>query len=320
MGRAADDGEGKAIPRCRNCGAAADGAYCPECGQETHLRLPTLREFLREAAGRYVAFDGRFWRTLIALAFRPGFLTREYLAGRRRRYIRPARLYLFTTLIFFAVSRFFVEPVRFNEIDSEAGTRPTANVAAKAPRSDRSGAVEGNGADGQHDFALLDDNLDIHLPPPVADATPALQKRWDRFNRLSRNEKVNQLLDGSLRYAPYAMFVLLPVFTLTLKMGYLGSRRRHPTRPRLYGEHMVFAAHNHALMFIAATATLLAPWGFVRFALISWICVYFVVSMRKVYGGSWFGLGLRAIWLVVTYVVLVAFATVGLLLVAALLR
>ena len=38
--------------RCRNCGAPADDAYCAKCGQETRLRLPTLREFVREAAGR----------------------------------------------------------------------------------------------------------------------------------------------------------------------------------------------------------------------------------------------------------------------------
>src|SRR5438034_11628890 len=43
---------------CRNCGAIASEAFCAHCGQETVLRLPTLLEFLREAAGRYVAFDG----------------------------------------------------------------------------------------------------------------------------------------------------------------------------------------------------------------------------------------------------------------------
>ncbi len=101
---------------CRNCGAPVDGAYCSTCGQETKLRLPTLREFLREAAGRYVALDGRFWRTVFALLVRPGFLTREYLAGRRRRYIRPARLYLFATLIFFAVTRLLVGPIDIFEV------------------------------------------------------------------------------------------------------------------------------------------------------------------------------------------------------------
>jgi len=41
--------------RCRNCGAFAPDLGCPACGQETSLALPTARQFLREAAGRYVA-------------------------------------------------------------------------------------------------------------------------------------------------------------------------------------------------------------------------------------------------------------------------
>jgi len=91
---------------CANCGAPIVGAFCPRCGQETTLALPTARAFLREAAGRYIAWDGRTWRTLALLFFRPGFLTREYLAGRRRRYVRPGRLFLVLSLAFFAVVRF----------------------------------------------------------------------------------------------------------------------------------------------------------------------------------------------------------------------
>jgi hypothetical protein len=312
----ADDGEGKAARHCRNCGAAADCAYCPECGQETHLRLPTLREFLREAAGRYVALDGRFWRTIVGLLFRPGFLTREYLAGRRRRYIRPARLYLFTTLIFFAVSRFFVEPVNLVELGADnAQNSSTQKSGGKANAAVRKAEV-----DDPRVALALDDDFNMQLPPALLAQAPALQRRWDRFNRLPRNEKVDQLVDGSLRYAPYAMFVLLPVFALMLKIAYLGRFKRYPARPRLYGEHMVFAAHNHALMFISATAILLVPWGFVRFALLLWICVYFVASMRTVYRGRWIGLVVRATWLSIGYLFLVAVATVGLLVVAVLLR
>src|SRR5450432_4131228 len=92
---------------CRNCGADATGEYCAACGQETRVKLPTARVFLREATGRYVALDGRLWRTLAALLFRPGFLTREYFQGRRRRYIRPARLFLVLSLALFAAIRFF---------------------------------------------------------------------------------------------------------------------------------------------------------------------------------------------------------------------
>ena len=46
---------------CANCGAPAPETYCPACGQNTRERLPTFRQFMREATGRYIAYDGKFW-------------------------------------------------------------------------------------------------------------------------------------------------------------------------------------------------------------------------------------------------------------------
>ena len=315
------EGARDAEVRCRNCGALADDAYCPKCGQETLLRLPTLREFVREAAGRYVAFDGRLWRTVGSLVLRPGFLTREYLAGRRRRYIRPARLYLFATLIFFAVSRFYAEPGEFIDTGRDASKRSSLpGKAVNAPRSQDGPAGDRNAETTDPERLSLDDDFDVRLLPALAGAAPALQKRWERFNRLPRSEKMNQVLDGMLRYAPYAMFALLPAFALLLKLVYVGRRKRHPHRPRLYGEHMVFAAHNHALLFVVATAILVSPWRPVRFVLIAWILIYLFASMRAVYGGGWTGIGLRAIALSFAYSILFALATATLLVAAVLVR
>ena len=88
---------------CRNCGAQAPRKFCPECGQETTLHPPTLGEFLHEFVGHYVALEGSLWRTLALLLARPGRLTREYLDGRRRRYVLPLRLYLTASFVFFLV-------------------------------------------------------------------------------------------------------------------------------------------------------------------------------------------------------------------------
>jgi predicted RNA-binding protein with PUA domain len=44
---------------CRNCNSPVTGEYCASCGQETQVKLPTARVFLREATGRYVSLDGR---------------------------------------------------------------------------------------------------------------------------------------------------------------------------------------------------------------------------------------------------------------------
>ena len=286
--------EENAPPTCRNCGAPVDGAYCAACGQETALRLPTLREFLREAAGRYVALDGRFWRTMFALLARPGFLTREYLAGRRRRYIRPARLYLFATLIFFAVTRLLVGPIDIFEV------RADTPEEAKYLSPDKGFNVQM----GEDAFGSLE-----------------LQKRWNRFNNLRRSDKAEQLGEGMLRYAPYALFVLLPAFALLLKLVYLGRRRRYPRRPRLYGEHLVFAAYDHAFVFVASTIMLLLLGRTIALTIGVWVVgLYLLLSMRSVYGGPWIGLLLRAFVLFVSYMVLVGLATAGLVVAAILLR
>jgi hypothetical protein len=325
------------LARCRNCGAPTTGAFCPQCGQETNLRLPTLREFLREAAGRYVAFDGRFWRTMFALTFRPGRLTREYFAGRRRRYIRPARLYLFATLVFFAVSRLYVEPAHVVKLDPDKPARTSAKKAAAeksanakaappgseapsadAPKDETARSEDKQGA-AEQTGVLIDDEMNLHLPEAMPGAA-TLKSRWERFQHLPTNEKEDQIVDGMLRYGPYAMFALLPAFALLLKLAYFGRYKRYPSRPRLYGEHLVFATHDHAFFFVAATAALLVPSGWLRAIVIAWIVVYLFRSLRKTYGGSLAGTILRAGFLFVFYSVLIALATGGLVAAAVLLR
>jgi hypothetical protein len=97
-------------PSCRNCGAMPpeDAHFCPVCGQETAVHPPTFGEFVHEFIGHYVAFEGALWRTLGLLLFRPGRLTREYLEGRRRKYVFPLRLYLTISFIFFIVAKVLV--------------------------------------------------------------------------------------------------------------------------------------------------------------------------------------------------------------------
>jgi hypothetical protein len=128
---------------CRNCAHAIAPAdlFCAHCGQETKVALPTARQFMREAAGRYVALDGRLWRTLHALLVKPGFLTREYFAGRRRRYVRPGRLFLVTSIVAFAAIRLAID-APFNVV-VERDLREAARHPAQPP------SVQGGDADAQ---------------------------------------------------------------------------------------------------------------------------------------------------------------------------
>src|SRR4030095_10926924 len=90
---------------CLNCGAPLAGAYCHACGQKAHLRR-SLRGFLLDMVQGLFNFEGKIWRTLPLLAWRPGELTRRYIAGERARFVSPVALYLFTVFLTFAVLNF----------------------------------------------------------------------------------------------------------------------------------------------------------------------------------------------------------------------
>lgn len=291
---------------CRNCGAIASDAYCPNCGQETTLALPTVRALLREAAGRYVAIDGRMWRTLVPLLFRPGFLTREYFAGRRRRYIRPARLFLVLSIALFALLRFTGDPATVIRGDEAIHGDPDL-IAREAEEAKR-----------EKGFSIGPD-LRLRLNVDAGAWLDPLRRRIDQFNQLSRTGRGVQIFAGMLRYGPYAAFVLLPLFALLLKLLYLGRGRRYPLRPRRYAAHLVYGAHSHAFIFLTGILFVLVASEPLRTALVLWAIAYLLWSMKVVYGGRWSGVIARALVAFLVYVVFFAVVVVGLVAAAVLL-
>lgn len=90
---------------CLNCGTKLIGPYCSACGQKAHVHR-SVRGFLQDFVQGLFNFEGKIWRTLPMLAWRPGEMTRRYIAGERARFISPVALYLFTVFAMFAVLNF----------------------------------------------------------------------------------------------------------------------------------------------------------------------------------------------------------------------
>lgn len=87
---------------CLNCGTPLIGSHCHNCGQTAHVHR-TLGAFFHDLLHGVFHFEGKVWRTLPMLVFRPGKLTREYIDGRRASYVSPLALFLFSVFIMFAV-------------------------------------------------------------------------------------------------------------------------------------------------------------------------------------------------------------------------
>jgi hypothetical protein len=131
---------------------------------------------------------------------------------------------------------------------------------------------------------------------------------------------VERLMAGVLRFAPYAAIGLLPVFALLLELAYAGPSRRYPLRPRRYAAHLLFGAHNHAFLFLAASLMVVIPFGPVRAALAIWMIVYALASMKSVYGGTWVGVISRGVLIAIIYAAFFAVAVAALLVAAVTLR
>lgn len=90
---------------CPNCGAELNGNFCASCGQPAHVHR-TLGHMVEEFLHGLLHFDTRAWRTLPMLVFRPGTLTRDYIHGKRARFISPLAIFLLTVFTMFVVFAF----------------------------------------------------------------------------------------------------------------------------------------------------------------------------------------------------------------------
>ena len=102
-GEAGAEGDGHTHERfCLNCETRLAGNYCHACGQKAHVHR-TLTALWHDLAHSVMHFDGKLWRTLPLLAWRPGELTRRFIQGERARFVSPIALFLFSVFLMFAV-------------------------------------------------------------------------------------------------------------------------------------------------------------------------------------------------------------------------
>lgn len=273
---------------CLNCGqplGPGPPRFCPGCGQETNVRPPRLAEFVQQFGGAYLATEGALWRTLKLLLVKPGELTVQYLAGRRKHYVLPLRLYLTISLVVLLLFR----------ISASAGLE--ADGAVKLDGGElRNGSLSfGVGRAGLKDGVFYCERMPRWL-------CQRIQRRID-IQPEALNAMVVQVTEKFLANLGASLFVLLPAFALWLNLAYRN-------RGLFYTEHLVFALHVHALWFLVLGLTLL-PWKALGVLLLA-VPVYTLMAMKRVYGGRWWPRWLRAGVLSLLYGFTLALAMSGL--------
>ena len=116
------------MPQCKNCQSSLDSAYCPTCGQrDVDLERP-IWGLIGGVVKETFELDGRAALTVKTLFRYPGLLTSEFLAGRRRTYTSPLRLYLAISISFFIVIAWFAK----SGMLLEPGQDPSFDAAVQA--------------------------------------------------------------------------------------------------------------------------------------------------------------------------------------------
>src|SRR5690625_1328347 len=136
---------------CLNCGARVEEQYCPVCGQENVINRPSFTYLFRVFFQDLINYDSNFWRTINTLLFRPGVIIKMYLAGKRKAYVNPIKLYFFVSLIAFLIPSFLID---FDEKNS-----------LKDKISEQIEIMEGMEPEAQHSFVLQSlDSVQKYLP------------------------------------------------------------------------------------------------------------------------------------------------------------
>jgi len=293
---------GIATANCADCAAPISGKYCAACGQETVIETPTVRHFLHEFADQYVALEGKLGRTLRVLLLRPGQLTIDYVEGRRQRYVRPLKLYLTISVVFFTLLGLL--PDASNPLSNLGGDSTTSLVkfdiqdkdksaAGSVPKAANSSADKTK--DRTKDQAKNKDEDSDKEPPAPGSLEARLEEKAKGFSKLSREDQNRVLRQKLADDAPYAMFFLLPYFALLLKWSYRKNRLR-------YGVHLLFSLHLHAFVFILLMVGFLPLPHLLRQGLQLVMAVYVFIALRQVYGGSIRRTLWRMFWLFMFYV------------------
>jgi hypothetical protein len=335
---------------CLNCGATVEERYCTRCGQENIEPKETVGHLIGHFFEDITHFDSKIFTTLKDLIFRPGFLTGEYVAGRRMRYLNPIRMYVFISAIFFlalyadkreddgkvnnansinVIRQQIADSLRRAGGDSaqRAGNLKLAaklDTAGKDSAKDESlsmgystvGIVKVDITERKYNTVREYDSVQRTLPDSAK--AKGIMK-WILRNDVRMKEKYGSSLihkEVDVRHdIPKVMFVLLPLFALYV--GWLYSRKNY-----YYVQHAIFSVHFHCFYFLLLLFLLLVgklireDWYELLSPMVAVVAGYFylVVALRNRFRQSWMKSFSKGTAIAALYTVTVMVAFTGLML------
>jgi hypothetical protein len=271
---------------CPNCGSSmtTEAKFCPICGQKRiHPHDHSVGHLIIESVGDFFHLDSKFFATLRPLVFRPGYLTDEYLQGRRARYFQPFKLFLFISFLYFLTSGLIDhyksgndrQVIGFQNEDGTTGNKndPDTLKFSLNKAYDAILAIPDDSVRKMVKHYGLNRYVDLNFP----------RASW--FPRFLIKQVIKNRLQGSGTFTenmkktiPKLVFILIPFIALLLKLLYIRKKIR-------YFDHIIFSLHSLSFFFlmlwIKQFGSLMSKWfGPATFILIT---VYIFFAMLRIY-------------------------------------
>jgi hypothetical protein len=245
---------------CQNCGTLVAERYCSHCGQENTETRQSFGHLVRHFFEDLTHYDGGFWKTMKYLLFRPAFLTREYLAGKRAAHVPPVRLYIFISFACFFLPAILPKIQTYekeihqareekyrNRIEiTEDGNAPfKTDYIWSGASTNKSGVMRISKPNDYHSVEQMDS---MQRLLPEAERYNKVQ-RWmaqrtiDVYHHYTPEQVAQKFGESFLHNLPKALFVYMPLFALALWI--MQSKKKW-----MFFDHAIFTLHYFSFILL----------------------------------------------------------------------
>jgi len=320
---------------CTNCGKVLqpEDNFCPHCGQENDNKRQSFGGVMSDLIQGFLSIDSRLRDSIPALLFRPAFLTKEYLRGKRQSYLDPVRMFIAIVVIYFLIASIGHD----NEKDNNGNIKKDSTSLSINSETDSIQIIQ----EGPLKFSVFENDLSVVVADSLSELNDELEideKHYSQiramvksgitdtrkimdslnientfWNRFYYGEVVkfaktdfNDLKDYFVSKLPWIIFFMMPVFAFILKIVYI--RKRY-----LFVDHLIFAFHLHAFYFmigilyvITSTITGYEPDALANGSTI----IYTLFALKNFYGQGWIKTLLKSIVLFLLYAITAMFCLI----------
>jgi hypothetical protein len=306
---------------CLNCGATVQGRFCQNCSQENVISHQSFWSLARHFVYDIFHFDGKFFDTLRTLMFSPGLVAREYIRGKRVRFLDPIRMYLFTSAVLFLVFVSWSPQVEFNSenywlLDRAERMELVMVLSERAKQ-------QADDATIQNQLSLLVDSTrqielktegnrneselvsfrgrQYHMYAKVDTAVATggwLQRVFflgtEKFKQKYRKDYdagAKKVFSTFLRRLPYVFFLSLPFIAALLHLLY------RKNKALFYSDHAIFTLYHYIFTFILLLLIIIfdSLFNWSKWSIFTWVVtllviagpVHLYIGMKNFYGNSY---------------------------------